>query len=114
MMRTPAGAPAPSGSPPLWKERPSMSYRNRALVALALTGALTVSGIVAAGVARAKTSRKTTTTESSSKGDGYLGVNLQELSDGLADSYDYKGSGVVVTSVVPGSPADDLGIEEGD
>src|SRR4029077_19019696 len=30
------------------------------------------------------------------------------------DSYDYKGSGVVVTSVVPGSPADDLGIEEGD
>jgi C-terminal processing protease CtpA/Prc len=90
-----------------------MSYRNRALVALALTGALTVSGIVASGVARAKTSSHKTT-EISSKGDGYLGVNLQELSDGLADSYDYKGSGVVVTSVVPGSPADKLGIEEGD
>ena len=89
-----------------------MSSLNRALVALALAGALTVTGFALAG---AKTSRKTTTTtESSQKGDGYLGVNLQDLSDGLSDSYDYKGSGVVVSSVVPGSPADKVGIEEGD
>jgi hypothetical protein len=91
-----------------------MSYRQRALVALALTGALVTSGFVATGVARAKTSHKTKTETSSPKGDGYLGVNLQDLSDGLAQSYDYKGSCVVVTSVVDGSPADKLGIREGD
>ena len=88
-----------------------MSYRQRALVALALTGALVVPGFFAAGVARAKTTKKSTKTEASAKsGEGYLGVNLQELSEGLADTYDYKGSGVVVSGVVPGSPADDAGV----
>jgi len=92
-----------------------MSYRQRALVALALTGALVVPGFFAAGDARAKSTKSSTKSEAGSKkGEGYLGVNLQDLSEGLADTYDYKGSGVVVSNVVPGSPADEVGVEEGD
>src|SRR6187455_3600456 len=92
-----------------------MSYRKRALVALALTGALVVPGFFAAGVARAKSTKSSSKTEAGSKkGEGYLGVNLQDLSEGLAETYDYKGSGVVVSNVVPGSPADEAGVEEGD
>jgi hypothetical protein len=54
-----------------------MSYRQRALVALALTGALVVPGFFAADVARAKTKSSTRTETSSRDGEGYLGVNLR-------------------------------------
>ena len=40
-----------------------MSYRQRVLVALALTGALVVPGFFAAGVARAKSTKSSTKTE---------------------------------------------------
>lgn len=45
---------------------------------------------------------------------GFLGVSLQNLDDDLRDSYDFRGDGVLVSDVSPGSPAEDLGIEEGD
>src|SRR5687768_6116042 len=45
---------------------------------------------------------------------GFLGVSLQNLDDDLRDSYAFRGDGVLVSDVSPGSPAEDLGIEEGD
>ncbi len=45
---------------------------------------------------------------------GFLGVRTQELTSDLRDSYDYRGDGVLVSGVNPDSPADRLGIREGD
>lgn len=45
---------------------------------------------------------------------GFLGVMLQDLSGDLRDSYDYRGSGVLVTDVTSGSPADRAGLRDGD
>lgn len=45
---------------------------------------------------------------------GFLGVSLQELDDDLRSSYGFKGSGALVADVTPGSPAEEVGIEEGD
>jgi serine protease Do len=44
-----------------------------------------------------------------------LGVEVQNLTAGLAQRLGYQpGEGVVVSAVVPGSPADDVGIQAGD
>jgi membrane-associated protease RseP (regulator of RpoE activity) len=93
-----------------------MTYRHRALIALVLAGALTAAGFAAARAASDSRSRSRSSERSdrSDRNAGFLGVNLQDLSDGLADSYDYDGNGVVVSSVVDGSPADKAGIREGD
>lgn len=46
---------------------------------------------------------------------GHLGVGVQTLTSGLADSLGVKGTkGVVVTSVEPGSPAASAGLKSGD
>ena len=45
---------------------------------------------------------------------GFLGVMLQDLDRGLRDSYDYTGTGAVVTAVIDGSPAEKIGLREGD
>lgn len=48
-------------------------------------------------------------------GKGYLGVQLIELTPDLLDHFDVKGgSGVMVSHVEPGSPADKAGLEVGD
>ncbi len=44
----------------------------------------------------------------------WLGVATQQLDDGLRDGMGYRGDGVVVTTVVDGSPADRAGIQKGD
>jgi serine protease Do len=44
-----------------------------------------------------------------------LGLSLQDLTPDLADQLGYKGkNGVVIASVVPGSPAEDSGLQPGD
>ena len=46
---------------------------------------------------------------------GFLGVNIQPLNDALAKSFGVSDTnGALVTSVVPGSPADKAGIKSGD
>jgi serine protease Do len=46
---------------------------------------------------------------------GWLGVTIQDLTDDLAEYYDVEGkSGVLVTNVVPGDPADKAGIQPKD
>jgi serine protease Do len=43
-----------------------------------------------------------------------LGIDVQDLTEDLADRFGYKGlSGVIVTQVEPGSPADEKGIQAG-
>jgi C-terminal processing protease CtpA/Prc len=71
-----------------------------ALAALALTGAL-------AGRAAAQSS-----TQSSDR--PWLGVSTQEITTDLREGLDYRGSGVLVNSVVSDSPADRAGLEQGD
>ena len=89
-----------------------MFDRSRALLALALVAALTAGGFAAAAAARS--SSGSSSSEGRSDQAGFLGVNLQDLSPDLKDSYGYDGNGVVVSSVVPDSPADKIGIQEGD
>jgi membrane-associated protease RseP (regulator of RpoE activity) len=61
-------------------------------------------GLAATGYARDETSRAT-----------WLGVRMQSMSEGLKDGLDYHGDGgVLVSSVVPGSPAAQAGIRKGD
>ena len=67
-----------------------------ALLTLALTGAV-------AGRATAQSSQRP-----------WLGVATQEITNSLREGLDYRGSGVLVTSVVAGSPADRAGIRKGD
>jgi len=44
-----------------------------------------------------------------------LGVQVQNLSRDMAQQFGYEpGTGVIVSAVVPGSPADDAGVEPGD
>jgi len=50
----------------------------------------------------------------STSGTPWLGVYTQELSPDLRDGLDYRGDGVLVTRVIPGSPADRAGVEKGD
>jgi len=45
---------------------------------------------------------------------GYVGVLLQDLNDDLRDSYNFKGSGVLISDVTDGSPADKAGLRRGD
>jgi hypothetical protein len=87
-----------------------MKLRFRPLLALGLVVALGAGAIVfQAGAKDARTSNSASTNRN-----GFLGVNLQDLTKGLRDSYDYEGTGALVSSVVRGSPADEVGIEEGD
>jgi len=67
-----------------------------ALAALALTG-------VMAGGAAAQTSERP-----------WLGVSTQEITTDLHEGLDYRGNGVLVSSVVADSPADRAGLEKGD
>lgn len=46
---------------------------------------------------------------------GFLGISMQELTPTLAQSFGFEGdSGVIVTSVEPGTPADEAGLIHGD
>jgi len=45
---------------------------------------------------------------------GWLGIYTQALTSELREGLDYRGDGVLVNRVVPGSPADKAGIEKGD
>ena len=46
---------------------------------------------------------------------GFLGVGIQPLNEGLAESFGYQGTaGALVGDVSPGSPADEAGIKQGD
>ncbi len=45
---------------------------------------------------------------------GWLGVAIQKLTPELSKSFDYKGTGIVVADVSPGTPAAKAGIESGD
>ncbi|MCA9468150.1 MAG: Do family serine endopeptidase, partial [Nitrospira sp.] len=46
---------------------------------------------------------------------GFLGVGIQEVTSDLAQSFHLeKASGALVTNVVPGSPADQAGLQRGD
>ena len=44
----------------------------------------------------------------------WIGVTVKPLSDGLREQWDYRGAGVMVTAVEPGSPAELAGIMRGD
>ena len=74
-----------------------MSLRSRAVIALALAAVFTAGGFAAASAARSPRVRvySDRSGDTHSNNAGFLGVNLQDLSGDLKDSYDYDGSGVV-------------------
>jgi serine protease Do len=75
-----------------------------ALGCAALAGAAIVS-LATAGAARAQ----------AAPGGGYMGVQLQDLDQGLRDSYGYRGpGGVLIADVADGSPAALGGMKRGD
>lgn len=84
---------------------PRSSLRPVALFALAL--AAFAGGSIAHAPREAQAQR-------SASGRGFLGVSLQDLDRELRDSYGYQGNGVLVSDVVPDSPADKIGVREGD
>ncbi len=90
--------------------------RLRPVVLFALALAAIVGGAVAPAPreAGAKSASPRSTSSSSSSDRGFLGVSLQDLTAGLRDSYDYQGGGVLISDVVPGSPAAKVGVREGD
>ena len=45
---------------------------------------------------------------------GYIGVGIKTLTQKMAESFKYEGSGVLVTRIEPGMPADLAGLEPGD
>jgi len=45
---------------------------------------------------------------------GYLGVVIEDIDDGLAESYGYEGDGVHISQAVAGRPAHDAGLRAGD
>jgi membrane-associated protease RseP (regulator of RpoE activity) len=47
-------------------------------------------------------------------GGAWLGVEVQGLDPALQEFFDFDGDGVLVNRVVPGSPAEDAGLEKGD
>jgi membrane-associated protease RseP (regulator of RpoE activity) len=90
--------------------RSGSTRRSIAFLSVALVAVFAVSlgtGLLAPRAADAQRS-------SSSDRRGFLGVSLQDLDEDLRDSYDFRGSGVLVSDVTEGSPADRVGIEEGD
>ena len=48
------------------------------------------------------------------RGDGWLGVATQAVTEDLRDALDLRGDGVLVNRVVPDSPADRAGMRKGD
>ncbi len=75
-----------------------------------------LAAVLVLGVAVDAFAPRSSEAQRSSRGDGrgFLGVSLQELTDDLRDSYDYHGDGVLVADVTADSPADRIGIEDGD
>jgi serine protease Do len=69
---------------------------------------------LALGIGLVVASAPRTSAQSSGSDRGFLGLSLQDLDRDLRDSYDYDGSGALVTDVVSGSPADKIGVREGD
>jgi len=90
-----------------------MNLRTRAFGAPVLAVALAFLGGAALTGTAAHAADRLPSRSSTSRG-GFLGVRTQELTNDLRDSYDFRGSGVLVSSVSPGSPADRLGIQDGD
>jgi len=90
----------------MWNRRRSGAR----LLGLLAMGCVTVAGaaivsLAAAGAARA---------QDASRG-GYMGVQLQDLDQGLRDSYGYRGpGGVLISDVADGSPAARGGMQRGD
>jgi serine protease Do len=78
----------------------------RGLAALAMTVALAAFALAVPGARHA-------VAQSSSSG-GYVGVMLQDLDDDLRDSYNFKGSGVLISDVTDGSPGERAGLHRGD
>jgi len=78
----------------------------RELAGLATIVALTAFALAVPGARHAAIAQ-------SSSG-GYVGVLLQDLNDDLRDSYNFKGSGVLLSDVTDGSPADRAGLRRGD
>jgi membrane-associated protease RseP (regulator of RpoE activity) len=79
------------------------------------TSILALAAVLALGVAAdALAPRASEAQRRAREGRGFLGVSLQELNDDLRDSYDYHGDGVLVSDVTDRSPADEVGIRQGD
>jgi C-terminal processing protease CtpA/Prc len=47
-------------------------------------------------------------------GEGWLGVQIQPLDEGLREAFDFRKPGVLVGQVSPGSPAERAGLKRGD
>jgi membrane-associated protease RseP (regulator of RpoE activity) len=89
-----------------------MTHRHRALTALILA-AFCSGGFAAIAAAQSSSERRAPSASTTVRG-GFLGVNLQDFSGDLRQTYDYDGNGAVVSSVQPGSPAARIGVQEGD
>ncbi len=76
--------------------------------------ALAIAGAGMFGAFRPVTAQSEPPSSAPSDRHGFLGVMLQDLDRGLRDSYDYTGTGAIVTAVTDGSPAEKVGLKEGD
>ena len=91
--------------------------RRARMVALAAVVAAAAVAVLAGGVPgslRSADAQSEAPASPPSNRNGFLGVMLQDLDRGLRDSYDYTGTGAVVTAVIDGSPAEKIGLREGD